>query len=125
MAQHFGVMAQNVIGYTSRLPLVSIDSTFNIGISDGLWLYPFFAPCESLRFGRILQYEQLETGTGSTFPRAPVSSRTIRRSLAEGHLGSRPPLRVLPLTPTHRRFHLVGCRPPNGSVDVAHEETGL
>ncbi|GFV19289.1 transposable element Tcb2 transposase [Trichonephila clavipes] len=30
---------------------------------------------------------------------APVSSRTIRRSLAEGHLGSRRPLRVLSLTP--------------------------
>ncbi|GFW66011.1 transposable element Tcb2 transposase [Trichonephila clavipes] len=32
---------------------------------------------------------------------APVSSRTIQRCLAEGHLGSRCPLRVLPLTPTH------------------------
>ncbi|GFW32846.1 HTH_Tnp_Tc3_2 domain-containing protein [Trichonephila clavipes] len=31
---------------------------------------------------------------------APVSSRTIRRCLAEGHLESRRPLRVLPLTPT-------------------------
>ncbi|GFX77611.1 uncharacterized protein TNCV_1752221 [Trichonephila clavipes] len=30
--------------------------------------------------------------TGSTFIRAPVSSRTIRRRLAEGHLGSRRPL---------------------------------
>ncbi|GFX66584.1 transposable element Tcb2 transposase [Trichonephila clavipes] len=37
---------------------------------------------------------------------APVSSRTKRRHLAEGHLGSRRPLRVLPLTPTHRRLHL-------------------
>ncbi|PRD25764.1 UNVERIFIED_CONTAM: hypothetical protein NCL1_39965 [Trichonephila clavipes] len=36
---------------------------------------------------------------------APVSSRTIRRRLAEGHLGSRRPLRVLPLTPTHQRLH--------------------
>ncbi|GFY08657.1 transposable element Tcb2 transposase [Trichonephila clavipes] len=33
---------------------------------------------------------------------APVLSRTIRRCLAEGHLGSRCPLPVLPLTPTHR-----------------------
>ncbi|GFY24363.1 transposable element Tcb2 transposase [Trichonephila clavipes] len=33
----------------------------------------------------------------------PVSSRTIRRRLAEGHLGSRCPLRVLPLTPTQCR----------------------
>ncbi|GFV67645.1 transposable element Tcb2 transposase [Trichonephila clavipes] len=41
---------------------------------------------------------------------ALVSSRTIRRRLAEGHLGSRRPLRVLPLTPTHRRLHLEWCR---------------
>ncbi|GFX48838.1 transposable element Tcb2 transposase [Trichonephila clavipes] len=38
-----------------------------------------------------------------------VSSRTIRRCLAEGHLGSRCPLRVLPLTPTHRRLRLDWC----------------
>ncbi|GFW73878.1 HTH_Tnp_Tc3_2 domain-containing protein [Trichonephila clavipes] len=35
---------------------------------------------------------------------APVSSRTIRKRLAEGHLGLRRPLRVLPLTPIHRRL---------------------
>ncbi|GFX62478.1 transposable element Tcb2 transposase [Trichonephila clavipes] len=40
----------------------------------------------------------------------PVSSRTIRRRLAEGYLGSRRPLRVLPLTPTHRRLRLEWCR---------------
>ncbi|GFW37996.1 transposable element Tcb2 transposase [Trichonephila clavipes] len=40
---------------------------------------------------------------------ASVSSRTIRRHLAEGHLGSRRPLRVLPLTPTHRRLRLEWC----------------
>ncbi|GFW15353.1 uncharacterized protein TNCV_3740571 [Trichonephila clavipes] len=45
--------------------------------------------------------------TGSTFP---VSSRTIRRRLAEGHLGSRRPLRVLSLMPTHRRLRLEWCR---------------
>ncbi|GFV81286.1 transposable element Tcb2 transposase [Trichonephila clavipes] len=39
-----------------------------------------------------------------------VSSRTIRRRLAEGHLGSRHPLRVLPLTNTHRRLRLEWCR---------------
>ncbi|GFW14931.1 transposable element Tcb2 transposase [Trichonephila clavipes] len=38
--------------------------------------------------------------------RAPVSSRTIRRCRAEGHLESRHPLRVLLLTPTHRRLRL-------------------
>ncbi|GFT23680.1 transposable element Tcb1 transposase [Trichonephila clavipes] len=38
-------------------------------------------------------------GTGSAFTRSHVSSRTIRRCLAEGHLGSWHPLRVLPLTP--------------------------
>ncbi|GFS98714.1 transposable element Tcb2 transposase [Trichonephila clavipes] len=32
---------------------------------------------------------------------APVSSRTIKRHLAEGQFGSRCPLRVLPLTPTY------------------------
>ncbi|GFS90031.1 HTH_Tnp_Tc3_2 domain-containing protein [Trichonephila clavipes] len=32
---------------------------------------------------------------------APVSSRTIRKHLAEGHLGSRCSLRVQLLTPTH------------------------
>ncbi|GFW43170.1 transposable element Tcb2 transposase [Trichonephila clavipes] len=35
---------------------------------------------------------------------APVSSRTIRRCLVEEHLGSECPLRMLPLTPTHRRL---------------------
>ncbi|GFT29719.1 transposable element Tcb2 transposase [Trichonephila clavipes] len=42
--------------------------------------------------------------------RAPVYSRTMRRRLAEGHLGSRRQLRVLPLTPTHRRLRLDWCR---------------
>lgn len=41
---------------------------------------------------------------------ASVSSRTIRRRLAEGQLVSRRPLRVLPLTPTHRRLRLEFCR---------------
>ncbi|GFV76835.1 transposable element Tcb2 transposase [Trichonephila clavipes] len=41
---------------------------------------------------------------------APVSSRNIQRCLAEGHLRSRRPLRVLPLTPTHRRIGLEWCR---------------
>ncbi|GFV03770.1 transposable element Tcb2 transposase [Trichonephila clavipes] len=49
-------------------------------------------------------------GTGSTFTRDPVPSRTIRRRLAEGHLGSRRPLRVLSLTPTLHRLHLEWCR---------------
>ncbi|GFT65135.1 transposable element Tcb2 transposase [Trichonephila clavipes] len=40
---------------------------------------------------------------------APVFSRTIRRCLAERHLGSWCPLRVLPLTPTHRRLRLEWC----------------
>ncbi|GFX04067.1 transposable element Tcb2 transposase [Trichonephila clavipes] len=37
---------------------------------------------------------------------APVFFRTIQRRLAEKHLVSRRPLRVLLLTPTHRRLHL-------------------
>ncbi|GFU53353.1 transposable element Tcb2 transposase [Trichonephila clavipes] len=40
---------------------------------------------------------------------ALVFSRTIRRLLAEGLLGSRRPLCVLPLTPTHRRLRLEWC----------------
>ncbi|GFW64798.1 transposable element Tcb2 transposase [Trichonephila clavipes] len=40
---------------------------------------------------------------------APVSSRTIRRRRAEGHLRSRRPLRELPLTPTYRRIRLEWC----------------
>ncbi|GFU46808.1 transposable element Tcb2 transposase [Trichonephila clavipes] len=40
---------------------------------------------------------------------AHVFSRTIRRRLAEGYLGSRRPLRVLPLTPIHRRLRLEWC----------------
>ncbi|GFS89262.1 transposable element Tcb2 transposase [Trichonephila clavipes] len=43
------------------------------------------------------------------FARGPVSSRTTRRHLVEGHLGSRRPLRVLPLTPTHQRHRLEWC----------------
>ncbi|GFV15917.1 transposable element Tcb2 transposase [Trichonephila clavipes] len=39
-----------------------------------------------------------------------VSSRNIRRRLAEGHLGLRRRLRMLPLTPTHRCLHLERCR---------------
>ncbi|GFW95374.1 transposable element Tcb2 transposase [Trichonephila clavipes] len=41
---------------------------------------------------------------------APVSSRTRRRRLAERHLGSWCPLRVLPLTRTYRRLRLKWCR---------------
>ncbi|GFX78714.1 HTH_Tnp_Tc3_2 domain-containing protein [Trichonephila clavipes] len=41
---------------------------------------------------------------------APVSSRTIRMRLTEGHLGSWHPIRVLPLTPTHRHLRLELCR---------------
>ncbi|GFS55853.1 transposable element Tcb2 transposase [Trichonephila clavipes] len=40
---------------------------------------------------------------------ASVSPRTIRRHLAKGHLGSLRPLRVLPLSPTHRRLRLEWC----------------
>ncbi|GFW29599.1 transposable element Tcb2 transposase [Trichonephila clavipes] len=40
----------------------------------------------------------------------PVSSQTLGRRLAERRLGSRRPLRVLPLTPSHRRLCLEWCR---------------
>ncbi|GFW29125.1 transposable element Tcb2 transposase [Trichonephila clavipes] len=48
-------------------------------------------------------------GTGSIFTRAPVSSRTIRRCLAEEHLRSPRPLHMLPLMPTHRHLRLEWC----------------
>ncbi|GFW19302.1 transposable element Tcb2 transposase [Trichonephila clavipes] len=38
--------------------------------------------------------------------RGPVSSRSKRRRLAEGHLGSRHPLSVPPLTAILQRFRL-------------------
>ncbi|PRD22694.1 UNVERIFIED_CONTAM: hypothetical protein NCL1_48447 [Trichonephila clavipes] len=50
-------------------------------------------------------------GNDSTFIRVlPVSSRTIRRRLTEGHFGSRHPLRVLPFTSIHRRLCLKCCQ---------------
>ncbi|GFT32840.1 HTH_Tnp_Tc3_2 domain-containing protein [Trichonephila clavipes] len=49
-------------------------------------------------------------GIVSTFTRVLVSHRNIRRCLAAGHLGSRCPLRVLPLTPTSRRLRFEWCR---------------
>ncbi|GFT94105.1 uncharacterized protein TNCV_603891 [Trichonephila clavipes] len=55
--------------------------------------------------------------TGSIFTRGLcIFSKPLRRCLAEGHLGSRRPLRVLPLTSTHRHLRLSGA---------THEETGL
>ncbi|GFY26811.1 HTH_Tnp_Tc3_2 domain-containing protein [Trichonephila clavipes] len=41
--------------------------------------------------------------------RASVPSRTIRMRLSEGNLGSRHPLSVLPLKPTHRRLRFEWC----------------
>ncbi|GFV31999.1 HTH_Tnp_Tc3_2 domain-containing protein [Trichonephila clavipes] len=41
---------------------------------------------------------------------ASVSYRTIRRCLTELYLRFRHPLRVLPLTPTHRSLRLEWCR---------------
>ncbi|GFU77589.1 transposable element Tcb2 transposase [Trichonephila clavipes] len=72
------------------------------------------------RFRR--QYEQLsQFERGRIIGRHPgtqvahllgalVFSRTIRRRLAEEHLRSRGPLRVLLLTTTHRRLRLDWCR---------------
>ncbi|GFV51990.1 transposable element Tcb2 transposase [Trichonephila clavipes] len=42
--------------------------------------------------------------------RAPVASRTIRRRLFEEHMGSRRPLRVLPLMPIYGCLRLEWCR---------------
>ncbi|GFY02233.1 transposable element Tcb2 transposase [Trichonephila clavipes] len=51
----------------------------------------------------------------------PVSSRTIRRRLAKGHLGSRCLLRVLPLTLTHRRLRLEWCHVRGNCIVCAAE----
>ncbi|GFT52390.1 HTH_Tnp_Tc3_2 domain-containing protein [Trichonephila clavipes] len=56
---------------------------------------------------------------------APVSSRTMRRHLAEGHLGSRCPLRVLPLTPFHRRIRLEWCRARGNWTDLVWNQVSL
>ncbi|GFT85158.1 HTH_Tnp_Tc3_2 domain-containing protein [Trichonephila clavipes] len=51
----------------------------------------------------------------------PVSSRTIRRHLVEGYLGSRHLLCVLPLTASHRRLRLV---PRTRKLDCSGIEPG-
>ncbi|GFX99042.1 transposable element Tcb1 transposase [Trichonephila clavipes] len=60
---------------------------------------------------------------------APVSSRTIRRRLAEGHLGSWHPLRVLLLTLTHRRLRTIfqqdNARPHTARVSQDYLRTVL
>ncbi|GFY27087.1 transposable element Tcb2 transposase [Trichonephila clavipes] len=49
---------------------------------------------------------------------SPVSSRTILGSLAERHLGSPCPLRVLPLMPNHRRLRLGWCHAQGNWIAV-------
>ncbi|GFU05064.1 transposable element Tcb2 transposase [Trichonephila clavipes] len=65
-----------------------------------------------LRSARVHPTASLATIQAQVAPSlgVPVSSRIIRRCLADGHLESRRPLHVLPLMPTHRRLHLVWCR---------------
>ncbi|GFU55565.1 transposable element Tcb2 transposase [Trichonephila clavipes] len=69
----------------------------------------------SLREDRhIVRNGRVQPTASSAAIKAPslgalVSFRTIRRRLVEGHLGSRSPLRVLPLTLTHPRIRLEWC----------------
>ncbi|GFT76310.1 HTH_Tnp_Tc3_2 domain-containing protein [Trichonephila clavipes] len=56
---------------------------------------------------------------------AHVSSRTIRRHLAERHLSSQRPLRVLPLTPTHRRLRLEWCRSRGNWTAAEWNQVGM
>ncbi|GFY15639.1 transposable element Tcb2 transposase [Trichonephila clavipes] len=56
---------------------------------------------------------------------APVSSRTIRRRVAEGHLGSLRPLCVLTLTPTHRRLRLEWYRARGNWISVEWNQFGF
>ncbi|GFU71073.1 transposable element Tcb2 transposase [Trichonephila clavipes] len=60
--------------------------------------------CEELTASSAAIQAQVAPSLGT-----PASSRTIRRRLAEGHLESRRSLRVLSLTPTHRRLRLEWC----------------
>ncbi|GFV38794.1 HTH_Tnp_Tc3_2 domain-containing protein [Trichonephila clavipes] len=55
---------------------------------------------------------------------APMSSRTIRSRLAEGHLGSRRPLRVLPLTPTTQSTPPFGVVPRTMKLVCSGMEPG-
>ncbi|GFT29625.1 transposable element Tcb2 transposase [Trichonephila clavipes] len=56
-----------------------------------------------IRYASVQPTASLATEQTHAAPslRAPVTSRTIARRLAEGHPVSRCPLRVLPMTPTH------------------------
>ncbi|GFV39885.1 transposable element Tcb2 transposase [Trichonephila clavipes] len=62
---------------------------------------------------RIVRNARVQPTASSAAIQAQVapSLRTIRRCPAEAHLGSKHPLCVLPLTPTHRRLRLKWCRP--------------
>ncbi|GFV22411.1 HTH_Tnp_Tc3_2 domain-containing protein [Trichonephila clavipes] len=53
-----------------------------------------------------------------------VFSRTIRRRLAEGYLGSRRPLRVLPLMPTLRCLPFGVVLRTKGTLDCRGMELG-
>ncbi|GFU40036.1 transposable element Tcb2 transposase [Trichonephila clavipes] len=60
--------------------------------------------------GRLTSFSvEYKTGNQSLFEYAESFTKEELRRLAEGHLGSRRPLHVLPLTPTHRRLRLEWC----------------
>ncbi|GFV41197.1 transposable element Tcb2 transposase [Trichonephila clavipes] len=64
-----------------------------------------------LRYARLKSTASLVAVQTQAAPslRAHVFSRTITRHMAEGHVVSLRPLRVLPTTSTHRRLHLQWC----------------
>ncbi|GFT75642.1 HTH_Tnp_Tc3_2 domain-containing protein [Trichonephila clavipes] len=55
---------------------------------------------------------------------APVSSQTIRKRLAEGHLGSQRPIRVLPLITTHPSTPPVAVMPRTRKLNCSRMEPG-
>ncbi|GFU37361.1 uncharacterized protein TNCV_4273401 [Trichonephila clavipes] len=76
-------------------------------------------PPHRKKFARTVNcFFRRHPGTGSTFTRDHVSSRTIRRHLAEGHLGSRRPLCAMPLTPPY------GIVPTTRKLDCSGMEPG-
>ncbi|GFU57754.1 transposable element Tcb2 transposase [Trichonephila clavipes] len=96
-----------VLGPVDPRDVIYVKTRLRTPSTDKSWRRP---PHRKKCPGRANFFIGRHPGTGSTFSRDPVSARIIRRRLAEGHLGSRRPLRVLSLMLTHRRLRLEWCR---------------
>ncbi|GFU25230.1 transposable element Tcb1 transposase [Trichonephila clavipes] len=92
-------------------PVIPKDAIYTNASSERLRLTSHRDDCRIARNKCIQPTTSLAAIQAQVAPSlgAPVSSRTIRKRLAAGHLGSRRPLRALPLKPTHRRLRLEWC----------------